>query len=257
MLKFYLFLILILVTLGNVFGKSPDIYYSYNNYNVFQAITTGEKSSDFESYTKKLTEGLSGKADINNNGILTLQELRLFLEIDGLQGDLAKNKQTPKSFIQKDFTIYQTNTEKQKVSALGKTEVINIAIDKYQSSDFPTLSQAVADAKALTDVLAKTDADKKINIRHLINENATRENILNAMNEIAAETIIVYVTGISSDEMFFPYEANRKNLFLAGISTETFTGILKQKKGNVWVISDCQLLWETSISRPPYFKESK
>jgi hypothetical protein len=221
--------------------------------NIFQAISEGQFAKDQNSYTKKLIEGLSGKGDLNNDGEVGLKELQLFFEVDGLNSKSFLAGQTPLSFIKSNFILFRESDIKQLVLATGKTAFINIAIDEYKDAQLTNLKFAVEDAKQLRTVLEQMDLSKKMTTVELINEKATRKNILDSINEMLKknnlETIIIYLSGHSTDTVFVPYDMDMKSPNETGISTDTFLETLKQSRANIWLISDTCMLWESTVSK--------
>jgi uncharacterized caspase-like protein len=133
-----------------------------------------------------------------------------------------------------------------------------IGIDAYQDGSIPSLCYARADARAIGDALARVDASER-NIRLLLGEEATRQNIMTAIGEDLHRTVepddivLVYFAGHGSPERrgardrraryLVPYDAEFGKIFATGIDIDrdvhTWLERLAEAKMVVLVLDAC------------------
>jgi hypothetical protein len=138
------------------------------------------------------------------------------------------------------------DAETVKVAAMGHLHVLAIGINAYPGK--LKLNSAANDAQAIARVFKDKSGSlfKSVQVKLLLDEDASRDNILNAFRDLrrlakAGDVVVVFYAGhgVSADEFYvLPVDAHRKNLTQTAISGETLTKELGELPSTTVLILD-------------------
>lgn len=141
------------------------------------------------------------------------------------------------------FAAFSTNTYAGE--SAGDYHALFIAIDDYNSSDWSQLKNPVRDAKSIQQVLKNKYGFKTIT--NLFNEDATRANIIETIDDITgklteSDHLLIYYTGhgieIGSDGYWVPANARSKERYELLSTVEIKNAIGNTKARHVLVMVD-------------------
>ena len=163
-----------------------------------------------------------------NNTIIPVKangEFTIHLPLNvGETGITLEAKDINQNITLKRFTIERKNMDGSVYDpAVAKNYLLIIGINNYLSRSWPVLNNAVADAKAVREVLTTRSNFDSLNVTMLLDDQATRSNIYSALRKYiekisSRDNLLIYYSGhgyfdkLMSEGYWVPVDATGKDI---------------------------------------------
>ena len=240
------------------FDKGYIIFASSQSIFEQESYSYADKSQTHSAFSFYLHEGLVGKAANPNNGIITIGNLKKFMD----KISIEKFRQTPYYITNgkdlKNINILETNRSNSyflQENFPEKRRAIVIGISNYESNQIPHIPGAKNDAKKIYDILVR-NGNFVVSDKHcLLGSSATRKNVFKALSDIfrkdnESDLVVVYFSGhgvidIYGEGYLAPYDMDLDDPIISGIHLRDFKNIFEnmlqdsKNKSNVIIFLDC------------------